>query len=159
MITQPTYVSRVRVEPFDGPLRRIHLPAEPEPLIIGSHGALAAHYGYPTEAPYARTSALDLLVAAVTGCLSGTLAGALRARGIDVEAGTLVTESAADIAPEDDGVLVVRRIEVHHRLCLASEDQRAPAERAHAVHARACAVHRSVAAAVPVVTTLEIEVR
>jgi len=155
---EAAYVSRVRVEPVRGPLRRVWLPAEDEPVVIGSHGPLAAHYGYPTEPPYARASAIDYLVASVTACLSGTLAGALRARGIDVGEGVLVTEAAADVGPEEDGVLVVRRIEVRHRLRLASEDRRAAAERAHDVHGRACAVHRSIGAAVPTTTRLEIEV-
>lgn len=109
MAADTTYISRVRVQPVDGPLKYAWLPAEDEPIVIGSHGALAAHHGFPTGPPYARPSAIDYLVASLTACLSGTLAGALQARGIDVRKGGLVSESAAEVAPEDDGVLVVRR--------------------------------------------------
>lgn len=157
MAADTTYISRVRVQPVDGPLKYAWLPAEDEPIVIGSHGALAAHHGFPTGPPYARASAIDYLVASLTACLSGTLAGALQARGIDVRKGGLVSESAAEVAPEDDGVLVVRRIDVRHRLQLASEDQRSAAQRAHDVHVRGCAVHRSIGAAVKITTTLHIE--
>ncbi len=60
------YVSVVTIERIKGPLRRADLPAEPEPVWFGVHGAVAQHYGVPagTE-PHATT--LDYIVAAAAG--------------------------------------------------------------------------------------------
>ncbi len=60
------YVSRVRIERVKGPLRRAHLPAEPEPVLFGVHGAVAQHYKAPPSIePHATT--LDYVVAAAAG--------------------------------------------------------------------------------------------
>jgi hypothetical protein len=61
------YVSRVRIERLRGPLRRAYLPAEPEPVLFGVHGAVAGHYGVDMadRAPHATT--LDYVVAAAAG--------------------------------------------------------------------------------------------
>lgn len=54
-----------------------------------------------------------------------------------------------------DGVLVLERITVRYRLRCPSE-RRADAERAHAVHARACPVARSLEGGIEVRTELEL---
>ena len=61
------YRSQVRIERVKGPLRRAHLPAEPEPVLFGVHGAVARHYKVPegTVEPHATT--LDYVVAAAAG--------------------------------------------------------------------------------------------
>jgi hypothetical protein len=61
------YVSEVRVERRDGPIREAFLPAEDEPVTFGVHGAVAEHYGRrPGEfMPHATT--LDYVVAAAAG--------------------------------------------------------------------------------------------
>ena len=61
------YRSRVRVERVRGPLRRAYLPVEPEPVPLGVHSEVAAHYGADPQVhePYATT--LDYLVAAAAG--------------------------------------------------------------------------------------------
>ncbi len=61
------YVSEVRVEPVGGPVRHAFLPAEPEPVVYGSHGPVAAHYGHaPGQHPEHATT-LDHVVAAALG--------------------------------------------------------------------------------------------
>jgi uncharacterized OsmC-like protein len=55
----------------------------------------------------------------------------------------------------EDGVLVLKRIRVHYRLPVP-EDKRAEAERAHAVHQRACPVARSIGGSVEIETELEL---
>jgi organic hydroperoxide reductase OsmC/OhrA len=55
----------------------------------------------------------------------------------------------------EEGVLVIKRIRVHYRLPVP-EDKRADAERAHAVHQRACPVARSIGGAVDIETELEL---
>ena len=61
------YQSKVRIERVRGPLRRAFLPAEPEPVLFGVHGAVAQHYGVDMKdhAPHATT--LDYVVAAAAG--------------------------------------------------------------------------------------------
>lgn len=61
------YVSRVRVEPVEGKIRRAHLPATDEPVYYGVHSEVAEHYGVSPneEEPHATT--LDHVVAATGG--------------------------------------------------------------------------------------------
>lgn len=61
------YRSRVQIERVRGPLRRAHLPVEPDPVLFGVHSEVAAHYGVDprVHAPHATT--LDYLVAAAAG--------------------------------------------------------------------------------------------
>jgi hypothetical protein len=62
-----SYVSRVRVEPVEGRVRRAYVPAEEEPVLFGVHDEVAEHYGVEpgTEEPHAST--LDYVVAAAGG--------------------------------------------------------------------------------------------
>lgn len=61
------YRSEVSIERLRGPLRRATLPAEPEPVAFGVHGAVAEHYKAApgTYEPHATT--LDYIVAAAAG--------------------------------------------------------------------------------------------
>jgi uncharacterized OsmC-like protein len=63
-------------------------------------------------------------------------------------------EARGEIETED-GVLVIKRIRVHYRLPVP-DDKRADAERAHAVHTRACPVARSIGGSVDIQTELEL---
>ena len=61
------YRSEARVERVKGPLRRVFLPGEKEPVTLGVHGAIAEHYGRApgTYDPHATT--IDYVVAATAG--------------------------------------------------------------------------------------------
>lgn len=59
------YTSIVRIEQDQRPRRRAYLPATPEPVIFGVHGAVAEHYGVSPEEEHATT--LDYVVSAVVG--------------------------------------------------------------------------------------------
>jgi hypothetical protein len=61
------YVSKVRVERVQGPVRLAYLPAEAEPVTFGVHSAVAAHYGVPAEKFPPRATTLDYVVAAAAG--------------------------------------------------------------------------------------------
>ena len=61
------YRSQVRIERVKGPLRRAHLPAEPEPVLFGVHGAVARHYKVPEGAVEPHATTLDYVVAAAAG--------------------------------------------------------------------------------------------
>jgi len=52
-------------------------------------------------------------------------------------------------------VLVIKRIRVHYRVQVP-EDKRPEAERAHAVHHRACPVARSIGGSIDIQTELEL---
>lgn len=64
---QPAYVSNVRIERIRGPLRHAHLPAEEEPVVFGTHGAISKHYGVPEDAFEPHATTLDYVVAAAGG--------------------------------------------------------------------------------------------
>lgn len=69
MENKPVYISRVRIERGEEKFVRLaYLPAETEPVLFGSHGPVAEHYGRRSEeikAPHATT--LDYAVAAAGG--------------------------------------------------------------------------------------------
>ncbi len=62
-----SYVSRVKVEPVGGLVRRAHLPAEEEPVLFGAHNEIAEHYGASPEEVEPHAATLDYLVAAAGG--------------------------------------------------------------------------------------------
>lgn len=65
-MTDIAYRSTVRVERRTGPLRLAYLPAETEPVVFGTHGPIAKHYGVEHVAePHATT--IDYIVAAAGG--------------------------------------------------------------------------------------------
>lgn len=61
------YVSEVRIERKEGPIRHAHLPAEESPVVFGVHGGVAAHYGVPEDAFEPRATTIDYVVAAAAG--------------------------------------------------------------------------------------------
>ncbi len=66
-MSEVKYISKVRVEPVEGRIRRAYLPVKEEPVLFGVHSEVAEHYGvFPEEVePYDTT--LDYLVAAAGG--------------------------------------------------------------------------------------------
>ena len=66
-VAKATYISRVRVEPVEGKIRRAHLPAVEEPVMFGVHSEIAEHYGVSPEVEEPHASTLDYLVAAAGG--------------------------------------------------------------------------------------------
>ncbi|MBA2692646.1 MAG: hypothetical protein H0U65_09160 [Rubrobacter sp.] len=61
------YVSRVKVEPVEGKIRRAYVPAEDEPVHFGVHGEVAEHYGVSPGEEEPHSTTLDYLVAAAGG--------------------------------------------------------------------------------------------
>jgi hypothetical protein len=66
-MTEPAYVSRVRIERLGGPQRLAYLPAESEPVAFGTHSEVAAHYGTDPDRYPPRATTLDSVVAAAGG--------------------------------------------------------------------------------------------
>jgi len=61
------YEARIRIERIKGPVRRAFLPAEPEPVLFGVHGAVAKHYKVAPDAYEPHATTLDYLIAAAGG--------------------------------------------------------------------------------------------
>lgn len=61
------YRSYVRVERVRGPLRRVYLPLEPKPILLGVHSEVAQHYGVDLRVHEPHATTLDYLVAAAAG--------------------------------------------------------------------------------------------
>ncbi len=62
-----TYISRVKVEPVGGLIRRANLPAEEDSVLFGGHSEIAEHYVASPEEVESHASTLDYLVAAAGG--------------------------------------------------------------------------------------------
>jgi uncharacterized OsmC-like protein len=150
------YVSRVRVERIRGALRRATLPAEAEEILFGVHDAVADHYCIPRGGEAEHATTLDYIVAAVAGCLTGTLGAALEARHVSASEGRLFADAAGEVE-EEHGVLVLKRIHVRYTLRLDREAQRERAERALAIYKDACPVFRSIHAAIAITDELMID--
>ncbi len=66
-MSEVVYRSEVRIERVKGPIRRAYLPAEPEPVTFGVHGAIASHYNVPPDAFEPHATTLDYVVASAAG--------------------------------------------------------------------------------------------
>lgn len=66
-VSEVTYVSRVRVDPVRGMIRRAQLPAEEDAVLFGAHGEIAEHYGASPDEVEPHASTIDYLVAAAGG--------------------------------------------------------------------------------------------
>ena len=84
--------------------------------------------------------------------MTGTLGGALEARGIKLHEGDLASEVEGDIEL-DNKVLVIKRIRVDYRLRVP-DDARETAERVHGMHADYCPVARTIRDCVAITTEL-----
>jgi hypothetical protein len=62
------YISRVRIERKEGPLRIAYLPGESQPVVFSVHGAIAEHYKVdPSLIEESHASTLDYTIAATAG--------------------------------------------------------------------------------------------
>jgi hypothetical protein len=66
-MSQPAYVSRVRIERVKGSFRRAYLPAQPEPVLFGVHDEVAEHYKAAPGSFEPHATTLDYVVAAAAG--------------------------------------------------------------------------------------------
>jgi organic hydroperoxide reductase OsmC/OhrA len=137
------------------PIRRARLGMTGDEIVFGVPGWQGEHYGFAPGSVEEHPGTLDYLVASVAGCLIGTFGGALHARGIPTEGDALTADAEGEVVVDPDNVLRLRRIRVVYHL-RAGEDQRAAAERAHTHHAAHCPNARSVAAAIEIVTELDL---
>lgn len=130
-------------------------PSETRPVVMGMHDELAEFYGVAPGSFTPHASTLDYVIGATAACLAGTFKRSLAARGLTPAAGDLTVEAEGLIVIMD-GVPVIRQITVVYGLAGIAPSDRAKAERAHAVHHRACAVSRSLEKAIEIATALEL---
>jgi organic hydroperoxide reductase OsmC/OhrA len=133
--------------------READLPPDGTTVQFGMHGPVAEHYRAVATNPLPST--LDHLTASIGGCLIGTLAGSMLRARVPVKPEGLTATANGVVEPDEDGVLVLRRIEVAYELELG-EEHRAAAEEVHAAHAARCPNARSVASSIEIVTTLHL---
>ena len=66
-MSEPLYISNVRIERIQGPIRRAYLPGEAQPVTFSVHGAIAQHYGVDASKFEPHAATLDYVVAATAG--------------------------------------------------------------------------------------------
>jgi hypothetical protein len=66
-VAEVKYVSKVKVEPVEGKIRRAYLPVQEEPVLFGVHSEVAEHYGVSPENVEPYDTTLDYVVAAAGG--------------------------------------------------------------------------------------------
>jgi uncharacterized OsmC-like protein len=84
----------------------------------------------------------------------GTFGGALEARKIEVNHGSLTADVRGEIETED-GVLIIKRIHVRFHL-KAPEAARQTVERVHGFFAQKCPVYRAIRDAIAVTSEFEL---
>jgi organic hydroperoxide reductase OsmC/OhrA len=149
------YRSEVRAVPSTGGIKFVSLPAETQPVPMGMHGGVAAHYKLPEGSFTPRAATLDYLVGGTAACLLGTLARALRVREINSDAEHLTIDAVGEHESED-GVLVLKRIHVVAHL-RAPASQRETVERVFQVFASKCPMHQSIRKAIDITTELDFQ--
>jgi organic hydroperoxide reductase OsmC/OhrA len=120
------------------------------------HDELAEFYGAQPGSFEPRASTLDYVVGALAACLAGTLKRALLARGVQLKPDDLQTTATASIVVVDK-VPTIRAVTVSYLLSNTDPADHEKIGRAHAVHHRACAVSRSLEAAIEISTNLRLE--
>jgi uncharacterized OsmC-like protein len=142
LMSKVLQVSRVKVEkePGKDKIKRAQVEGFPDVIRMGVHGGIAQFFKLSTTEPMVST--LDYIVAAVGGCMTGTVAGALEARGVSADPSKLQVEAEGQI--EDvDGKMILTSIKLHYTLKVP-KDKRATVERALEHHEGLCAASESV---------------
>ena len=67
-LSEVAYTSNVHIERIKGPLRKAHLPGEPQPVMFSVHGGIAKHYGIDeSRLPEPHAATIDYVIAALGG--------------------------------------------------------------------------------------------
>lgn len=116
------HTSRITVTRETGPTRKAVIEGFDPPIYYGVHGGIRDFYRVsPEEEEHAAT--LDHIVAAVGGCMMGTLAAELLARGIKTHRGVYRADVEGDIE-DAGGVLKITVIRVEYTLQVEEEKRR-----------------------------------
>ncbi len=145
-MSRTLHISKATIakEPGNSKIKRITLEGLAEPVRMGVRGGVADFFHLNPDEPLPST--LDYVVGAVGGCLTGTLAGALEALGVDTSPENLEAVAEGTIE-EIDGKMLLTHVKVHYRVRVApdtKEDKRQAVERAIRSHGSRCPVSESV---------------
>jgi uncharacterized OsmC-like protein len=141
-MSRTLHISKARIakEPGNSKIKRITLEGLAEPVRMGVRGGVADFFHLNPDEPLPST--LDYVVGAVGACLTGTLAGALEALGIDTSPENLEAVAEGTIE-EIDGRMLLTHVKVHYRV-RAEQDKVEAVQRAIASHGSRCPVSESV---------------
>ena len=145
--------AKVHKEPGKNKIKRAQFDGFPDAVRMGVHGGVADYFKLKPEVPMPST--LDYVVAAIGGCMTGTVAGALEARGIEATPEKLQCDVEGRIE-EVDGKMLLTNVSLRYRLKIP-KDKRAAVERALEHHESLCAVSESVRRGIEVEWRAEIE--
>ncbi len=149
------HVSKVKVhkEAKKKKIKVAQIEGFPDQIRMGLHGGVAQHFKIEPDEPLPTT--LDFLVAAIGGCMTGTVAGVLEARGVNADPENLQVEAEGRIE-EVDGKMILTHVSLKYRLKVPRE-KRASVEKALDHHESLCAVSESVRRGITVDWKSEIE--
>jgi uncharacterized OsmC-like protein len=149
------HTSKVKIHKEAGKskIKRAEIEGFPGALRMGVHGGVAEFFKLSPDEPMAST--LDYIVAAVGGCMTGTVAGALEARGVRADPEKLQVEAEGKIE-NIEGKMILTGIKLRYRLKVPA-DKRATVERALEHHEGLCAASESVRRGITVEWESEIE--
>ena len=125
----------------------------PGSVRMGLHGGVAEHFKIQPEEPLPTT--LDYVVAAIGGCMAGTAAGVLEARGVNADPPNFQVEAEGRIE-EVDGKMLLTHVTLKYRMKIP-KNKRVSIEKALASHESLCAVSESVRRGITVEWKNEIE--
>jgi uncharacterized OsmC-like protein len=142
LMTKLLHVCKVKVhkEPGKNKIKRAEIEGFPGEIRMGVHGGIGQFFKLNPDEPLPST--LDYVVAAVGGCMTGTVAGALEARGIQAGPDKLEAEAVGQIE-EIDGKMILTNVKMKYRLKIP-KDKRESVERALQHHEGVCPVSASV---------------
>ena len=152
-MSKPLYISKIYIERRYGPVRIAHLPAEDQPVTFSVHRELADYCDSEvTRLVPQHASTLDYLVAATGASLVDTFGTALEAEKIDASHGRLTAEVRGEVGTTDDGVLIVRKIEIEHHI-VAAEWERKRIDEVHVKYMTRCALFRTLSSSVTIASS------
>jgi uncharacterized OsmC-like protein len=144
---------KIQKEPGKGKVKRAFIEGFPEPIRMGLHGGVKKFYRVESGEDLPTT--LDHVIAALGGCLTGTLSSALEARPIPVSPDDLYAEVTGHIE-NVEGKPLITRVSVKYRLKVP-KGRKGDAERIVENHEKFCAVSQSLRRGISVEIEAEIE--
>lgn len=153
-MSELVHKSNVHIEHLGVPFNRAYLPPAKEPVLFGVHGKIAEHYKIPLATIEPCPATLDYIVASAGGCLTGTFAGILKMRKVNLGADGLSADVCGEIERESDNVLVIKRIHVVYHLSTSPEEKEVVLQ-LHEKHAEKCPAFRSLTPGIAITTELD----
>jgi uncharacterized OsmC-like protein len=139
-------------EPGKGKVKKAFFEGFPQPVRMGLHGGVKKFYRVESEEDLPTT--LDYVVAALGGCLTGTLGGALEARPIPIGPDDLSAEVEGYIE-NVEGKPLITRVHVKYHLKVP-KGKKGEAEKIVENHEKFCAVSQSLRRGITVELEAEI---